>query len=845
MSSKPSLRLFTIALLWLLLPTVAVAASVKLDVNTECVGAVYKIGDEVKFLVRATSDEKTLAAGTVQYVLSEDGVNTLGQGSVELGPQPSVVVGRMTKPGFLRCQVSYQPKGEDGKKPPRAVTAMAGAAVSPEQIKMSLPVPDDFDAFWAGQKKKLADMPMESTLTPVDSGSEKMECFDVQVNCPGGAPVSGYFGRPKDAKPKSLPAVLWVHGAGVCSSNLTNAKKAQRLGMLSMDLNAHGIPNGKPTSYYANRNKNDLQGYPHRGRESRETLYFNGMFLRLMRAIDFLASQPEWDGKTFIVVGHSQGGAQALAAGGLDERVTFIATGVPAMCDHSGAAIGRIAGWPKIVPNGADGKPDAKILEATRYIDCVNLATRAKADAIMSVGFIDVTCPATTCYAAYNQLRGKKEVINEPKMGHAAPSHIHKAFEKAFRAHAKQRSGRQAQTLELIFFTSNGKIGAIHPDGTGKRVFDFSHMKQRSWQPGIAMPDGWRIIVWSQDYPKNPNATFYEKDGPKYAATHLWRYDMFDRTLEEIKIPPLIKGNGILNINGILPDGRLLVMGELDGNDNTKIFTCDRDGGDMRLIHDCGGFAYGFSFSPDKRYVAFHGCKNGYEIFSLELATGKVRKLASDPDLLMFGTSFSPDSQWILYQSCEYKNDPSHDRSDLRISRPDGSETRVLDHGQRHWFGTSFGPKDDPAGGSNHGAFSPDGKSIAYTRLLPGSRTAWVHRPDREDTDHFNRDFDLSAARGGTELCLIDADGKITTLTQDTPPVWNWRPAWSPDGKHLVFTRAAAGETSSLWIIDADGKNLHKLCDGFEGKNVDFPSWRRFTKNSSLRKIRMNQKEEE
>ena len=29
------------------------------------------------------------------------------------------------------------------------------------------------------------------------------------------------------------------------------------------------------------------------------------------------------------------------------------------MCDHSGAAISRIAGWPKIVPNGAYGKPDA------------------------------------------------------------------------------------------------------------------------------------------------------------------------------------------------------------------------------------------------------------------------------------------------------------------------------------------------------------------------------------------------------------------------------------------------------------------------------------------------------
>ncbi len=442
MFSKPSLRLSTIAFLWLLLPAIVLAGSVKLDVNTERADSVYKIGDEVKFLVSATSGGKPLATGTVRYVLSEDGINRLAQGTVELGAQPAVVVGCMAKPGFLRCKVAYQPKAANGKKPPRSVTAMIGVAISPEEIKLSLPVPDDFDEFWAAQRKKLAAMPMESKFTPVDSGSPKMECFDVQVNCPGGAPVSGYFGRPKDAKPKSLPAVLWVHGAGVRSSSLANAKKAARLGMLSMDINAHGIPNGKSKDYYVNRSKTDLADYRHRGRESRETLYFNGMFLRLMRAIDFMVSQPQWDGKTFIVVGHSQGGAQALAAGGLDERVTFIASGVPAMCDHSGAAINRVAGWPKIVPNGSDGKPDAKILAATRYIDCVNFASRAKADAIMSVGFIDVTCPATTCYAAYNQLRGKKKVINEPKMGHAAPGHIHAAFEKAFLDHAKQRSGK-------------------------------------------------------------------------------------------------------------------------------------------------------------------------------------------------------------------------------------------------------------------------------------------------------------------------------------------------------------------------------------------------------------------
>jgi cephalosporin-C deacetylase-like acetyl esterase len=198
-----------------------------------------------------------------------------------------------------------------------------------------------------------------------------------------------------------------------------------------MDVNAHGIPNGKPAQYYEESSRTELKDYRFRGRESRDTCYFLGMFLRLVRAIDFLTSQPEWDGRIVAVCGASQGGGQSIAAAGLDPRVTFIATGVPAICDHTGSAIGRINGWPKLVPNGPDGKPDPKVLEAARYFDGMNFATRAKAEAIFSVGFIDVVCPPTSVYAAYNNYAGKKQILNKPLMGHAQPRDVAEAFQKA------------------------------------------------------------------------------------------------------------------------------------------------------------------------------------------------------------------------------------------------------------------------------------------------------------------------------------------------------------------------------------------------------------------------------
>ncbi|MBG88141.1 MAG: acetylxylan esterase [Verrucomicrobiales bacterium] len=423
--SPPMPRIILLLSLILAVPSTHAAIQIAVDRKD----AICSVGDAITFTIDVLAGKKSVDSGEISYVLSDDGFGSIRSGKLELTGKPLEVSGELNRPGFLRCTVTYAPKGQ---KPARK---LAAAAVSPEKIGLSQPVPQDFDQFWKNQKTALAKVPMKAELTEVKG--QRVPTFDAQVACLG-APVSGYFAKPKDAKPKSLPIILWVHGAGVRSSSLRNTVTGASKGMLSMNINAHGLPNGKPTEFYREQNAGPLRNYWHAGRENRNTVYFKGMFLRLVRAIDFLTAQPEWDGKTVAVVGHSQGGYQALVAGGLDPRVTFIGTGVPAGCDHSGNVADRIAGWPKIVPL-SEGEPDAKILEACRYIDAVNFATRFQGEAIMSVGFIDTVCPPTSCYAAYNALKGTKQVINEPAMGHAAPAPIKNAFMAAVLAHAKRK----------------------------------------------------------------------------------------------------------------------------------------------------------------------------------------------------------------------------------------------------------------------------------------------------------------------------------------------------------------------------------------------------------------------
>ena len=387
---------------------------IKIVARAERADALYHQGEPVRFNITVTDSGKP-AVGVVEWAILKDGLPTEQKGKAELVDGKAVANGTLGEPGFLQVRAVYRP---DAKAKAASVVGLGGAAIDPTEIKRSLPVPDDFDAFWDGMKKKLAAVPIEPKLVSVKSPVKDVESFDVTAPALG-IQISGYMSKPVGAKPKSLPIILTVHGAGVSDSSLGGSASWASKGFLAMDMNAHGLPNGKPKQFYADLYAGPMNPYRYEFRNDREKAYFTGMMLRLIRGIDVLAAQPEWDGKRVIVYGSSQGGYQAIAAAGLDARVTFFAAGVPAGCDPSGMMASRIAGWPKIVPM-KDGKPDLAVVEAFRYIDCMNFATRTKAaGCYFTVGFIDGVCPPTSVYAAYNQLNIPKEIYNDIPSGHA------------------------------------------------------------------------------------------------------------------------------------------------------------------------------------------------------------------------------------------------------------------------------------------------------------------------------------------------------------------------------------------------------------------------------------------
>jgi lysophospholipase L1-like esterase/dienelactone hydrolase len=127
------------------------------------------------------------------------------------------------------------------------------------------------------------------------------------------------------------------------------------------------------------------------------------MYLGDLRAIDYLASRPDWDGRTLVVMGTSMGGQQSLCAAGLHPKVTHMLINVPAGADANGTAHGRKIGYPFWDVN------DPKVLDTAQYFDTVNCAAHIRVPSLVAMGFIDTVTPPVGIWAAFNQIHARKE----------------------------------------------------------------------------------------------------------------------------------------------------------------------------------------------------------------------------------------------------------------------------------------------------------------------------------------------------------------------------------------------------------------------------------------------------
>lgn len=418
----------------------AAAAEYKMVLKSSKEGSIFNCGEEMTFTAQLLIDGKVAENSFVNYTLYHNG-KKIKEGKQPVSDKPLSITTKLDKPGWAHIYCSFtdakgkvyrRPAVYRGKNVIRNVSGGIGGMVEPHKIDIAIQEPADFDEFWGNIRKNVLAQPIKELekvdVTPAKQ-KKKFVVYDMKVNCISNRPVSGYLVIPRNAKPKSLPAMVAFHGAGFRSSGMQFGYASK--GMIVFDVNAHGIPNGQSKKFYeqarADITKECGGRYNHSGKEDREKYFYKNVYMRVIRALQYVKSLPEWDGKNLIIIGGSQGGAQAIVAAALDPDVTLCRAMVPAMSDHSGCLAGRQSGWPRVYQDLEDKAAVEKAIKTMAYYDDVFFGRRIKCPIYTCTGFIDTVCSPTSVYAFYNNL--PKDTFKSMTTTPTAP---HTAGEKYF-----------------------------------------------------------------------------------------------------------------------------------------------------------------------------------------------------------------------------------------------------------------------------------------------------------------------------------------------------------------------------------------------------------------------------
>jgi cephalosporin-C deacetylase len=131
-----------------------------------------------------------------------------------------------------------------------------------------------------------------------------------------------------------------------------------------------------------------------------------------VRAVEAAQAHPAVDPERIAITGTSQGGGIAIAAAGLSPAVKACLPDVPFLCHYRRATeITASSPYEEISKFCLVHRDKVeRVFQTLAYFDGVNLAARAKGQALFSVGLMDEICPPSTVFAAYNHWAGPKDI---------------------------------------------------------------------------------------------------------------------------------------------------------------------------------------------------------------------------------------------------------------------------------------------------------------------------------------------------------------------------------------------------------------------------------------------------
>lgn len=371
----------------------------------------YKVGEKAKvevsfYLYGMPQDVK------VSYEIGPDMMPTTSSGKVILkNGRATIDMGTMKKPGFLDLRLTTSVADKQYQHHVKL-------GFSPEKLAPYIKNPADFDAFWKSNLEEARQTGLHVDCKKVVAYcTDETDMFLLKIKTDRRHSIYGYLSKPK--QPGKYPVILCPPGAGIKTikdpmRNLYYAKN----GFIRLEIDIHGLnPEMTAEQFKEITSAFDYEnGYLTNGLDDKDNYYMKHVYVACVRAIDYLTSLPDWDGKNVFVQGGSQGGALALITAALDPRVTACVANHPALSDMAGYLDNRAGGYPHF--NRLNHMLTPEKVQTIAYFDVVNFARRITCPVYLTWGFNDNTCPPTTSYIVWNLITAPKESLITPVNEH-------------------------------------------------------------------------------------------------------------------------------------------------------------------------------------------------------------------------------------------------------------------------------------------------------------------------------------------------------------------------------------------------------------------------------------------